>query len=103
MKRLFKSLTLVTLLLGMTAPVWGQASTQGKEFWVSSSLVCSPDKATPTPYIAISTEKECTVTITGGVGNAINITQKLAAGSWSEFGNGNTSQTDPTQVSYIHE
>lgn len=54
---------------------------------MSSSLVCSPDKATPTPYIAVSAEKACTVTITGGVGNAINITQSVLAGSWNEFGN----------------
>ena len=71
----------------MTAPVWGQASTQGKEFWLSSSLVCSPDKKTPTPYIAVSAEKACTVTIEGGVGGAINIVQQVAAGSWNEFGN----------------
>lgn len=95
MKKQLKSLLLIALFTCSTLPVWGQASTQGKEFWVSSTLVCSPDKATPTPYIAISAEKACTVTITGGVGNAINITQQLAAGSWSEFGNGTTSQTNP--------
>ena len=96
MKTHFKAFLLIVLFVGMTIPAWGQASTQGKEFWVSSTLVCSPDKATPTPYIAISAEKACTVTITGGVGNAINITQQLAAGSWSEFGNGTASQTNPT-------
>ena len=87
MKRFFRLLMCGTLFLGITAPVWGQASTQGKEFWVSSSLVCSPDKATPTPYIAVSAEKACTVTIRGGVGGAINIVQQVAAGSWNEFGN----------------
>lgn len=87
MKNQIKSLLLVAFMLGTVIPAWGQASTQGKEFWVSSTLVCSPDKATPTPYIAISAEKACTVTITGGVGNAINITQQVNAGSWNEFGN----------------
>jgi hypothetical protein len=95
MRKQIKNLLLITILACMAVPSWAQ-STQGKEFWVSSSLVCSPDKATPTPYIAISAEKACTVNIQGGVGNAINITQKVAAGSWNEFGNGNTSQTDPT-------
>ena len=95
MKKHLKTLLFVACLVGMTAPVWGQASTQGKEFWVSSTLVCSPDKATATPYIAISAEKACTVHITGGVGNAINITQQVAAGSWNEFGNGTTSQLNP--------
>ena len=87
MKNQFKSLLLVAILACTTLPAWGQASTEGKEFWVSSSLVCSPDKATPTPYIAVSAEHACTVTITGGVGNAINITQQVNAGSWNEFGN----------------
>ena len=94
MKNQLKSLLLVAILASYCLPSLAQ-STQGKEFWVSSTLVCSPDKATPTPYIAISAEKACTVKIQGGVGNAINITQQVAAGSWNEFGNGNTSQTNP--------
>ena len=98
MKNQIKSLLLIACLINLSLPAWSQASTQGKEFWVSSSLVCSPDKATPTPYIAVSAEKACTVTITGGDGNAINITQQVAAGSWNEFGNVNKEyQTDPTQ------
>lgn len=87
MKRFIKSLFVVSLFVGMAVQAWGQASTEGKEFWVSSSLVCSPDKKTPAPYIAISAEHACTVTITGGLNNAINITQQVAAGSWNEFGN----------------
>ena len=97
MKKQIQSLLLVALFAWMSAPVWGQASTQGKEFWVSSTIVCSPNKATATPYIAVSAEKACEVHIEGGVNNAINITQKVAAGSWNEFGNGTASQTDPTQ------
>ena len=95
MKKHFKLVLFVVLFTCTTLPAWGQASTQGKEFWVSSTLVCSPNKATPAPYIAISAEKACTVKIEGGVGNAISITQQVAAGSWNEFGNGNTSQTNP--------
>lgn len=91
MKNQIKSLLLVAFMLGTVIPAWGQASTQGKEFWVSSTLVCSPDKKAVMPYIAVSAEQACTVTITGGVGNAINITQQVAAGSWNEFGN--TSKT----------
>ena len=99
MKRFIKSLVLVTLLIGMTAPAWGQASTQGTEFWVSSSIVCSPSNGKGiTPYIAVSAEEACTVNINGGVGNAINITQQVAAGSWNEFGNANKAyNTNPTQ------
>lgn len=87
MRTQIKSLLLVALLAVMALPAWGQASTQGTEFWVSSTLACSPDKITAEPYIAISAEEACTITITGGVGNAINITQQVAAGSWNEFGN----------------
>ena len=97
MKKQLKSLLLVAIFACTTLPAWSQASTQGKEFWVSSTLVCSPDKATPAPYIAISAEKACTVNIQGGLNNAINITQQVAAGSWNEFGNGTTSQTNPNQ------
>ena len=97
MKKQLKSLLLVAIFTCTTLPAWSQASTQGKEFWVSSTLVCSPDKATPAPYIAISAEKACTVNIQGGLNNAINITQQVAAGSWNEFGNGTTSQTNPNQ------
>lgn len=97
MKNQIKSLLLVAFMLGTVIPAWGQASTQGKEFWVSSTLVCSPDKKAVMPYIAISAEQACTVSITGGVGNAINITQQLAAGSWNEFGNtSKASNTNPT-------
>ena len=97
MKHFVKSLLIVACCFATTLPAWSQASTQGKEFWVSSTLVCSPDKATPAPYIAISAEKACTVNIQGGLNNAINITQQVAAGSWNEFGNGTTSQTNPNQ------
>ena len=97
MKKLSKITLLVVLFIGMTTPAWGQASTQGKEFWVSSTIVCSPggsgNKAEP--YIAISAEKACTVTITNAAGD-VNITQQLAAGSWSEFGhNSEPTQTNP--------
>ena len=89
-KHIYFVVFLVAFLAGTTAPAWGQASTQGKEFWVSSSIVCSPTKnAGIDPYLAVSAEKACTVTITGGVGNAINITQQVDAGSWTEFNNSN--------------
>jgi len=98
MKRFFKSLVLVAFVIGTALPAWSQASTQGKEFWVSSTIVCSPDKATATPYIAISAEKQCVVTISGGVNNAINITQTLSAGSWNEFCKGQASSWYPVQL-----
>ena len=98
MKRFIKSLVLVAFVMGTTLSAWSQASTQGKEFWVSSTIVCSPDKATATPYIAISAEKQCVVNITGGVNNSINITQTLAAGSWTEFCKSQASSWYPVQL-----
>lgn len=99
MKKQLKSLLLVAIFACITLPAWSQASTQGKEFWVSSSIVCSPAKKQGIePYIAISAEKACTVNIQGGVGNAINITQQVAAGSWNEFGhNSKAEQRNPNQ------
>lgn len=97
MKKVSKTLLLVALFIGTTTSAFGQASTQGKEFWVSSSIVCSPakDKGIE-PYIAISAEKACTVNIRGGINNTINITQQVAAGSWNEFGhNSKPAQTNP--------
>ena len=86
MKKQLKSLLLVAIFACTTLPAWSQASTQGKEFWVSSSIVCSPANGKGIdPYIAVSAEKACTVTITGGVGNTINITKQVDAGSWTEF------------------
>lgn len=68
MKRFIKSLVLVTLLLGMVMPSFGQSSTEGKEFWVSLIPSKSPDGTSPTTngfgsYIAISAPKACTVKV----------------------------------------
>ena len=96
MKNVTKSLLLVALLLGTTLPAWSQASTLGKEFWVSSTLACSPKDKVAEPYIAISAEEACTVTITGGASGTLNIIQQVAAGSWNEFGhNSKPEQRNP--------
>lgn len=95
MKRLFKSLTLVTLLLGMTAPAWGQASTEGKEFWVANTIICQPPSASSPafPTIAVSAQKACKVTISDYAGNQL-VTANVTAGSWTRFGD-NTAAIDP--------
>lgn len=66
MKNLAKSLLLVTLLVGWSVPSWGQASTEGKEFWVGLFTASSPsgfEEKCFEPFIAISTKKECRVTV----------------------------------------
>ena len=98
MKRLSIILSLFAAIVCSTGSVYGQASTEGKDFWVSSSLVCSPNSSTPVPYIAISAEKACVVTITDYRGNSVVTNHAsgqvmnnipLGAGTWTEFGNSN--------------
>ncbi|MCQ2310377.1 MAG: IgGFc-binding protein, partial [Paludibacteraceae bacterium] len=81
-KRLLLALSLLVAIACQKA--MAQASTEGKDFWVSSTIVCSPDKATATPYIAVSAKKACTVHITNPRGS-VNITQNVTAGSWTTF------------------
>lgn len=66
MKKISKLFVLTALLLGWTLPAWSQASTQGKEFWVALGLSDNGDTEGSKeyyPFIAISTQEECNVTI----------------------------------------
>lgn len=68
MKKVSK-LLLVALFLGTIVPVWGQSSTEGKEFWVGLTMAIRPpggsdsDGGQATPYLAISTKEKTVVTI----------------------------------------
>lgn len=95
MKNQIKSLLLVAFMLGTVIPAWGQASTEGKDFWVANTIVCQPPTASSPafPTIAVSAQKACTVTITDYAGNQL-ATANVAAGSWTRFGD-NTAQIDP--------
>ena len=95
MKNQIKSLLLVAFVLGTVIPAWGQASTEGKDFWVANTIVCQPPTASSPafPTIAVSAQKACTVTITDYAGNQL-ITANVAAGSWTRFGNNNAA-VDP--------
>ena len=97
MKRFIKSLVLVTFVFGMTIPAWGQASTEGKDFWVANTIVCQPPTASDPafPTIAVSAQKACKVTITDYAGNQL-VTANVAAGSWTRFGDKNAS-VDPAE------
>lgn len=66
MKKVSKTLLLVALFMGMAIPSWGQASTEGTDFWVALTLSANPGGGGFTPFIAISTQdyKDCKVTIT---------------------------------------
>jgi hypothetical protein len=95
MKNQIKSLLLVAFVLGTVIPAWGQASTEGKDFWVANTIVCQPPTASSAAYptIAVSAQKACTVTITDYAGNQL-ITANVAAGSWTRFGDNNAA-VDP--------
>ena len=68
--------------------VWSQASTEGKEFWLASTIICQPPTASKAavPYIAVSAQKACTVYIYDYQGNKL-AQADVADGSWTEFGN----------------
>ena len=95
MKNQIKSLLLVAFVLGTVIPAWGQASTEGKDFWVANTMVCQPPTASSPafPTIAVSAQKACKVTITDYAGNQL-ATANVAAGSWTRFGNNNAA-VDP--------
>ena len=97
MKKQLKSFLLIVLLVGMTIPVWGQTSTQGKEFWVSlvpgqyaEGDVPSKQKASDSnnkfkAYIAISAQKACNVKISNPkTGWSYNVA--VNAYEWKEIG-----------------
>ena len=95
MKKQIRTLLLLAALASYGLPTLAQ-STQGTDFWVSSGIVCSSDNGQGiTPYIAVSAEKACTVTITDYQGNSVLQTNaggtvlpniSVSAGSWTEFG-----------------
>ena len=65
MKRFIKSLTLVALFASYCIPSFGQASTEGKEFWATLTIGDNNEnKKEFKPYIAISSKKACKVIIT---------------------------------------
>lgn len=95
MKNQIKSLFLVILFAGISNAVWGQASTEGKDFWVANTIVCQPPTANSPafPTIAVSAQKACKVTITDYAGNQL-AQANVDAGSWTRFGE-NTAAIDP--------
>ena len=56
MKRFIKSLTFVILFVGMAIPVWGQASTEGQEFWVALNMTTGTGGTDHEPFICITTQ-----------------------------------------------
>ena len=86
MKKQLKSLLLIVLLIGYALPSWAQSSTEGKEFWVALTLSAAPAEGTPTPFIAVSTKKATTITITNpNDPNWAGVTRSVGADEWAVF------------------
>ena len=103
MKKQIQSLLLVALFIGITTPAWGQASTEGKEFWVAIPYATGPNGTDAfEPFIAISAKKACTITISQPAGDwgsgkpNYPIQQfSVAADSWTMLSNGQVTIKNP--------
>lgn len=56
MKKQFKSLLLVAILACTALSAWGQASTEGKEFWVALNMTTGTGGTDHEPFICITTQ-----------------------------------------------
>lgn len=56
MKKQLKTLLLVACFISMALPSWGQASTEGKEFWVALNITTSTGGTDHKPFICITTQ-----------------------------------------------
>lgn len=56
MKNQIKSLFLVILFAGISNAVWGQASTEGREFWVALNMTTGTGGTDHSPFICITTQ-----------------------------------------------
>ena len=58
MKNQIKSLFLVILFAGISNVVWGQASTEGREFWVALNMTTGTGGTDHSPFICITTQHQ---------------------------------------------
>ena len=70
----------------MTCNLFAQVSTEGKDFWVTLTYATAPDGEWKgqTPYLAISSQKSCQVTISNPNTN-YSTTRNVQAGTWLEI------------------
>lgn len=102
MKQFVKSVLFVVLAFVTTMPAWGQASTEGKEFWVALTLSAAPSDGLPTPFIAVSTKEETKITITNPNDPTWQgITRTVGANEWAVFDNIPLAQWYPTEANNI--
>lgn len=64
--------------------VFAQSSTEGKEFWVALTLSAAPSSGLPEPFLAISTKKLTTVTVTCPANPGwAGFTRQVTPGAWA--------------------
>ena len=87
MKRSSTFVLLIALFAGMAIPVWGQSSTEGKEFWVGLTMAIRPPGSgdgEASPYLAISTKDRTTVTFASPAFPGETFTQTIDAFKWEK-------------------
>lgn len=94
MKRSCMVIALVALLSSLTAPLFAQASTEGKEFWVALAISNAPNGKISNfePFIAISAKKACQVTVSNPATGWTDQPRNLTADSWTVINNIPTAQ-----------
>lgn len=87
MKKISFIVMLFAAWICSTTTVWGQVSTEGKEFWVALTLSAAPSSGLPEPFIAVSTKKpNTTITITNPNNpNWAGVTRTVGANQWETF------------------
>lgn len=84
------------MLLSVSASLFAQSSTEGKDFWVALTLCAAPSTGLPEPFIAVSTKKNTTITITNPNSNWTGVSRQVAADAWVTF----TTQDIPLEQWY---
>lgn len=81
-----KKLIVLIITCSMALGAFAQASTEGKEFWVALTLCAAPKNGLPEPFIAVSTKKRTTITITNPNDPTwAGVTRQVRGNAWVTF------------------
>ena len=104
MKKQLKSILLITLLVGMAFPAWGQApSTEGKDFWVT--FLRAADDSPTELKLTISAKEACEVTIenpTTGYKHTENVTDNSSTELIMSEGDCYSSSNEQVTATALH-
>ena len=81
-----KKLFVLVLTFLVTLGSFAQSSTEGKEFWVALTLCAAPKNGLPEPFIAVSTKRRTTITITNPNDPTwAGVTRQVQGNAWITF------------------